>query len=87
MKDFNLGEAIIGFFSAYWNLALWVATVAVAGYAVFKLVRGGDDGTVAASPSEAGPTALPPHDDAYVRELAARSAGHDGHPSLARLGL
>ena len=52
--EFNLGKAIVGFLTAYWNLALWVVTVAVGGYAVWKLVFGREDRAVTAGASDAG---------------------------------
>jgi hypothetical protein len=44
--EFNLGKAIVGFLTAYWNLALWVVTVVVGGYAVWKLVFDREDRNV-----------------------------------------
>jgi hypothetical protein len=54
MKDFNLGEALVGFFTAYWNLALWIVTVAVGGYAIWKLVFEREDRNITSSPADAG---------------------------------
>jgi hypothetical protein len=47
--EFNLGKAIVGFLTAYWNLALWVVTVVVGGYAVWKLVFDREDRNVTAA--------------------------------------
>ena len=52
--EFNLGKAIVGFLTAYWNLALWVVTVAVGGYAVWKLVFDREDRNVTSPASNSG---------------------------------
>ena len=52
MQDFNLGEAILRFFGAYWNLALWVVTVAVGAYAFWKIVFDREDRNVTSAAPE-----------------------------------
>lgn len=52
--EFNLGKAIVGFLTAYWNLALWVVTVAVGGYAVWRLVFDREDRNVTAASADTG---------------------------------